>query len=266
MWYRQESNWQKIEISDNSLGGARNFSVVDMDNGRDIEGNTDLDIVALAQTSDDVILFNNELIPAAPDIDFQPTALNFGEVNVGDTTKRSLHLSNSGTVLLQISAIQILGPRPTPFSLENTTAFSLNSCEVDSIVILCTPLDTGIWAGTLIISSNDNRDSVVTIELIVDRVTDVDDAPIPRSLRLSQNFPNPFNPSTEIICEIPSYGRTRLSVHDLLGREVALLINDLKPAGTYHVRFDGNGIPSGVYVYRILWNDRSISRKMILMK
>jgi|GEM_PF-2134935 len=83
---------------------------------------------------------------------------------------------------------------------------------------------------------------------------------------LEQNRPNPFKPATQIRYELPSPGDVRLSVHDLLGREVKLLINERKPAGTYQIRFDGSGLPAGIYMYRLLWNDHAISRKMILLK
>jgi Secretion system C-terminal sorting domain len=68
---------------------------------------------------------------------------------------------------------------------------------------------------------------------------------------LSQNYPNPFNPSTLIRYQVAHTGSVRLNVYDVLGREVATLVNDVKPAGFYSATFNGANILSGVYFYRL---------------
>jgi hypothetical protein len=68
---------------------------------------------------------------------------------------------------------------------------------------------------------------------------------------LNQNYPNPFNPSTTIKYELPKSSMVRLNVYDILGREVSMLVNDRKNAGSYQVKFDGAGLSSGVYFYRL---------------
>jgi hypothetical protein len=74
----------------------------------------------------------------------------------------------------------------------------------------------------------------------------------PKESSLSQNFPNPFNPSTEIRFSVRVYGHTSLRVYDLLGREMAVLVNEKKSAGTYTVTWNAAAdIPSGVYFYRL---------------
>jgi hypothetical protein len=74
---------------------------------------------------------------------------------------------------------------------------------------------------------------------------------IPRSVRLLQNFPNPFNPATEIGFQIADYGLVTLRVYDLLGREVATLVNEVKQPGVHVVQWNASGVTSGVYVYRL---------------
>jgi hypothetical protein len=69
----------------------------------------------------------------------------------------------------------------------------------------------------------------------------------PREFSLSQNYPNPFNPSTVISYQVASFGKVSLKVHDLLGREVATLVNEVKAAGSYTVTFNAANMPSGVY-------------------
>lgn len=88
----------------------------------------------------------------------------------------------------------------------------------------------------------------------------------PEGFSLSQNYPNPFNPSTVINYEIPQSGRVTLNVYDMLGKEVALLINEEKSAGRYSIRFEGSGIPSGVYFYRLQSGGYTAVRKLILVK
>jgi hypothetical protein len=75
----------------------------------------------------------------------------------------------------------------------------------------------------------------------------------PYRYQLQQNYPNPFNPSTTIGFGVsgPGSSPVRLIVFDLLGREVAVLVNEKKEAGNYSVQFDGAGLASGVYLYRL---------------
>ncbi len=91
---------------------------------------------------------------------------------------------------------------------------------------------------------------------------------IPNQYSLSQNYPNPFNPVTKIRFDISgaSVAQTFLSVYDLLGREIATLVNEQLKPGTYEVEFDGFNYPSGVYYYKLTAGDFSQSRKMILVK
>jgi hypothetical protein len=91
---------------------------------------------------------------------------------------------------------------------------------------------------------------------------------------LSQNYPNPFNPSTAISFQLPMNSRVTLKVFDMLGREIATLVNDERGAGTHRVSWDASGRPSGVYVYRLVarsvnGGDQPIvvdSKRMMLVK
>jgi len=83
---------------------------------------------------------------------------------------------------------------------------------------------------------------------------------------LYQNYPNPFNPITNIGFRITEFGFISLKVYDLLGKEIAALINEEKPAGNYSVHFDGEGLGSGIYFCKIIAGSYSQSKKMILVK
>lgn len=88
----------------------------------------------------------------------------------------------------------------------------------------------------------------------------------PKEFYLEQNYPNPFNPSTTIQFSLPSQQKVELKVYDLLGREVALLVNEVLSAGYYNVNFNASNLASGAYVYRITTNDFIQSKKMLLVK
>lgn len=89
---------------------------------------------------------------------------------------------------------------------------------------------------------------------------------IPKSFSLSQNYPNPFNPVTNIKFSMPKSGAVTLKVYDIMGREVAELVNEVKPAGNYLVDFNASHLSSGVYFYRIQTQDFTEVRKMVLVK
>ncbi len=88
----------------------------------------------------------------------------------------------------------------------------------------------------------------------------------PTTYSLSQNFPNPFNPSTIIIYQIPKAGLVTIKVYDILGKEVATIVNEYKGQGYFNVTFDASKIPSGVYIYQLRSNDFVSSKKMVLIK
>jgi hypothetical protein len=97
--------------------------------------------------------------------------------------------------------------------------------------------------------------------------TDVQDlAAIPVDYRLFQNYPNPFNPSTAIRYAIPSDGKVRLVVYNLIGQEVRTLIDQNQSAGYHEVLFDAGNLSSGIYIYKIQSSNFVSTKKMILMK
>jgi hypothetical protein len=81
-----------------------------------------------------------------------------------------------------------------------------------------------------------------------------------------QNFPNPFNPSTIIKYQIPSKINVTLKIYDVLGNEIATLVNEEKQPGTYEVKFDGTGFPSGIYLYKLIAGNYIETKKMVLVK
>jgi len=117
-------------------------------------------------------------------------------------------------------------------------------------------------------NSNDDPMPIVILDaqftpVSVERISEN----IPADFFLEQNFPNPFNPSTQIKFGILHSSDVELKVFDLLGREVAILIdNELYSAGTYVVNFDAGNLASGIYIYRLTSGNNIVSKKMQLLK
>ncbi|MGE5499343.1 MAG: T9SS type A sorting domain-containing protein [Syntrophothermus sp.] len=95
---------------------------------------------------------------------------------------------------------------------------------------------------------------------------DVNDNQVISKFRLSQNFPNPFNPATIISYSIAKRSFVDLKVFDILGREVITLVSKEQSAGEYKVEFDGSNLPSGMYVYQLRTGNYSETKKMLLLR
>ncbi|MCB9217922.1 MAG: T9SS type A sorting domain-containing protein [Ignavibacteriales bacterium] len=89
---------------------------------------------------------------------------------------------------------------------------------------------------------------------------------IPNSFELAQNYPNPFNPSTTITFALPKSSEVQLNVYNILGEQVAQLVNEVKNAGTYSINWDASNLASGTYIYRLQAGNNVIVNKMILLK
>jgi hypothetical protein len=89
---------------------------------------------------------------------------------------------------------------------------------------------------------------------------------LPSDMRLSQNYPNPFNPQTQIEYDISTSSNVVLKVYDILGRDVALLVNERKGPGHYTLSWNASGLPSGIYFCRMQAGRYIETRKMLLMR
>jgi len=89
---------------------------------------------------------------------------------------------------------------------------------------------------------------------------------IPAAYTLYQNYPNPFNPSTTIKYFIPKTQHVTIKVYDILGREIAVLVNERQQAGEHSLIFNGQNLSSGIYFYRMKTGDFSAIRKSVLTK
>ena len=105
---------------------------------------------------------------------------------------------------------------------------------------------------------NSNFQSVLSVNTISNE--------IPDRFSLSQNYPNPFNPNTIINYQLSMFNYVSLKVYDVLGKEVATLVNEKQSAGKYEVEFDGSNLTSGVYFYKLTAGEFTDTKRMILIK
>jgi hypothetical protein len=117
-------------------------------------------------------------------------------------------------------------------------------------------------------TTNGNTQRFKQVEYNTHQTTDVGDGDggNASAFRLEQNYPNPFNPSTTIAFVVPTASHVTLKIYDILGRDVATLINGAMTAGGHQVTFDASNIAAGMYIYRLQAGEFSTSRKLLLAK
>jgi hypothetical protein len=142
-----------------------------------------------------------------------------------------------------------LGPRN-----EGLTNLNVKTLAMDAIGYVYAGTDSGIYSGIW----RRPLSELVSVKLA--------SSEFPSEFTLSQNYPNPFNPRTKIQFTIVNRLLTIAKVYDLLGREVATLANEVRSPGTYTVEFDGSGLASGVYFYRLQAGSFVQTKKMLVAK
>lgn len=140
----------------------------------------------------------------------------------------------------------------------------INDTTYRAHIIYLADLTTGVGPFDNVLT--DNPIVYTTYDIIAPAQTSVDDRNIVNSYYLSQNYPNPFNPVTNIKFSVAEKAHVTLKVYDVLGREVATLVNEVKDAGQYTVKFDAKDLPTGMYLYTISAGKFSETKKMMLVK
>jgi hypothetical protein len=164
------------------------------------------------------------------------------------------------------------------WTTDTTVGFNSSSMQFvsgDSLVgYIPTQLDSTVIYYYISATSNSGKTSTKPIVapdgfykfMVENSVTDITDKSQPEAFYLYQNYPNPFNPSTKIGFQISDFGFVTLKVYDVLGNEVASLVDDEKPAGTYEVEFNATGLSSGIYFYKLQAGSFIETKKMVLIK
>jgi len=166
-------------------------------------------------------------------------------ISFGELTHTSPNQFVSDTVFWSFSYT-------APDSLLNDTLYSVgNSTNGDSIP---TDLDQWNFGENFIVNVIDKPVNVERMNLV------------PEEYILYQNYPNPFNPTTNLKFRMADFGFVSIKVFDLLGREVATLVNEERSAGEYEVEFNATGQASGIYLYKLETSNFTATRKMLLLK
>jgi photosystem II stability/assembly factor-like uncharacterized protein len=149
--------------------------------------------------------------------------------------------------------------------------YSLPFLATGSHKIICTRLGYRNDSTTVTVMSNSNLDSInFYLYKFISGIRQVENT-LPTEYKLFQNYPNPFNPATNIRYSIPSNVNRQssnviLKIYDLLGKEIATLVNEKQSPGTYEVTFDAGSLPSGIYFYTLTSGDFKGTKRFVLIK
>ena len=138
--------------------------------------------------------------------------------------------------------------------------------EEDLSVTISAPDFVGEGTITVTVTDLDEGSIQASITVIVETAVSNELDEMPLEFRLEQNYPNPFNPSTNISFSIPKASMVRMSVYDMLGRNISTLVNERKAAGRYTIRFEAGNLSSGTYIYRIEAGSFTQTKKLMLIK
>jgi hypothetical protein len=267
---RQPFNTTTIPFADNTVPGTVYATNYDM--GQRLNAYNDVDYENTGGSAyNSGWSYRNDGVDIEPSIDLSSNGYNVGWIETGDWLNFTLDVTESGIYDIEIS-----------IAAQNAGGLILLSLDDQNITPAMDVPFTGGWQNWQYITANDiyipsgihtlkaqffiggfNLSSMEFVLITTDVEDEID---LPHTFNLAQNFPNPFNPSTTIKYEIPITSKVVLKVYDLLGSEVAVLVDEVKEAGYHKVNFDGTGLVSGIYIVRIQADNFIRSKKMILLK
>ena len=233
--------------------------------------NTFLRLASAGRPDMDIPVQLNVTALAQPHIVLNATAYN-DTLRVGDSTMHTLTISNTGNAdliwgLADTSNASWLSATP---SFGTTVVGQPSSSVIKLVSEGLTPNTT--YSAQYLVLSNDHvtGTTIFPVSLRVTPLVGVQESSklLPKTFALRQNFPNPFNPETNIEFDLPRSTFVSLKVFNIIGQEVATIVNGQLPAGTHGYRVGGEkfGLTSGVYFYRLAAGDFVQTRKMILLR
>jgi hypothetical protein len=205
--------------------------------------------------------------PTYAELKVLPLKVEFDSTKISEFATQQVYIANSGTAQLNIDSITISDSR---FSL-SLNSNSIESFSSEKALLQFHPDSLLSYNALLKVYTNDGVKEIVLTGIGKDNTVDVEnEINTPLTYSLEQNYPNPFNPSTTIQYAISDRQFVTLKVYDLIGKEIATLVNEFKPAGSYDVEFNSvssiKNLASGIYFYRLQAGDYVKTKKMTLLK
>ena len=218
-----------------------------------------------------VYLDTSDALPPNPVIELSDSSLTFGEVTVGDTGWFDLTVYNMGGGDNLILTNAMFNP---PYGVFGVTNFVPNTAITagDSTILhlFFTPPDTGELNNAFGIFNNATAPVplIVPVSGIGTPLGGIAEGKpsVPVEYELAQNMPNPFNPTTTIEFALPTASHVELVVYNILGNEIARLLDSELEAGYHQAVFDATHLSSGIYFYRLTAGNHTDMKKMVLMK
>ncbi len=202
-----------------------------------------------------------------PDIVVTPIFIQMDTIGFEEQVSRKVAVMNTGDAKLHISDIYSTDPafeisgQPATIAAESYDYFKVQFRSEQK---------GGVFAANVIIESNDADEASIQIPVwvVVAETVQLESSKLePSKLKLFENFPNPFNPVTEISYRLPFSMYVTLDIYNLNGQKVSTLISGKQTAGRHHVKwYAAANIPSGLYIYRINADGRAKQKKMLLLR
>ncbi|GAB4182793.1 MAG: hypothetical protein Kow00108_19750 [Calditrichia bacterium] len=262
-----EGNWTGIsstgDVYEVGLGGGEihnNFAVADMD----MDGDNDILVGSWEPATDSLALLRNDGTGS-----FSVEYLKL-DTRRASKTFTVLDYENDGDPDIV-----------TATNLNDMVLYLNNGFGEFEIMRLCRTTNFGLTPVTMVHGDFNNDDLTDVAVLTINDFSTIfnlnyivnignegpePDNKIPQRFSLSQNFPNPFNPTTTIRYDLPERTHVELSIHNILGRKIKTVINGMKPAGRHQIYVDMTGVSSGVYFYRLKTKNFIETKKMIFLK
>ncbi len=279
-WFAKapEKSWMKVLTGSDTLGGGQIDTVLLSFNSQNLPAGDSsgvLNIYFNDTTSVAKVVKVVMTVGSFPKIALDTDSLKF-EIAPGGQQTLQITVENPGSEDLEWE-VHTTYYSPWIKALPNSGVTSPGITSVINVSVAANELDSTYGEGIIMVQSNDPNvfeARVQVVAVIKDPTGLEDENNLPKEFSLAQNYPNPFNPSTTITYTIPtsetlhakSQQLVQLKIYDVLGREVATLVDKNQQPGYYEVIWNAENIPSGLYFYRLTAGDFTSVKKMILLK
>ena len=197
--------------------------------------------------------------------------VDFEYIPVNLSGRREIAVRNNSNTQLEITSYY---SRTSSFSIINNFPIVIDPFESRIVQIEFSPDSLGVFSDDIHLRVQKENEMIAQVIKVLGYSVPTASIKLEDNYltkyELSQNYPNPFNPNTIVKYSIPLGAQrdvsVQLKVYDVLGNEVAILVNEEKPAGNYEIEFDGNELPSGIYFYKLQAGEFVETKKMVLIK